>query len=218
MENKSFAEHSKEIGKYLLIDFGIFTALFFICFTLTTKLLPLLLSYYTITSFSLSPLEYLTAQMKVAVLLALIMSLPIIVYSIYRYCKDFVQIKKAILIITISYLLGVIGFFLGSTIFTKAVLQSMQDITPIQTLWGINSILSITASTGFIMAVTLELFILIPLLMKIGLINYEFYKAKRIMLLFGLLVAVAIITPDPTMFTTTILFCPIAVSLEGGFH
>jgi Sec-independent protein secretion pathway component TatC len=78
--------------------------------------------------------------------------------------------------------------------------------------------MALVGNVGLVMALTFQLFILIPIIAKTGLVTYDDYKKKRLVILFILLVLVAIITPDPTMFSTIILFFPVAISLEGGFQ
>lgn len=218
MEEKTVGEHLADLRRYLFFNFILFVIAFVVCFSFVPRLLPYFLQYYNLNLISLSPLEYITTQMKVSLIIGVIFSFPIIVYSIYHYCKEFVYIKSIHLVILISYVLGLIGFFLGITYMSKAILETMKIMTPIESLWNISSVMSLVGNVGLVMALTFQLFILIPILCRTGLISYEGYKKKRLVLLFILLVLIAIITPDPTMFSTSLLFLPVALSLEGGFQ
>ena len=211
-------EHIKELSKYLLYDLAIFTLLFFISFGFSNLILTKLLEYYSIQAYSFAPLDYIQNQMKLAITLAVIFTFPLIIFSIYYYCKEFVKINKIYLLITLSYLLGLAGFLSGITYFSKSILESMINYTTLPTYWSIGSILTLTLSTSIILALTFQLIIAIPILSKIGLINYKDYYPKRKYIMFILVIALAIITPDPTMFSTSILFVPVALSLEGGFQ
>jgi sec-independent protein translocase protein TatC len=215
---RTFKEHITELRNLLFIDFSIFTILFFICFAFSQKILTWAITYYGVTAYSFAPFEYLTGQMKVAVIFALLLSLPILLYSVYLYCKEFVTIKKVLAWIGVVYILGVLGFTLGATYFSKAILQSMVDYTPIATQWSLSSIVTIVGSTALLMAITLQLLLIIPFLKKLHILDYSQYITKRKMLMFILFIAIAIITPDPTMFSTSVLFTPVALSLEGGFQ
>jgi sec-independent protein translocase protein TatC len=93
----------------------------------------------------------------------------------------------------------------------------MLEITPVETIWNVTSVFSLVGTTGLVLALTLELLIIIPILVKIGLIEYKSYSIKRKYILFILFLAIAVLTPDPTLYSTVILFFPAMLSIEAGF-
>jgi sec-independent protein translocase protein TatC len=215
---KTFEEHTKELSIYLLRTMLFFTVAFMVFFAISPYLLSKILSYYAIDVFALTPLEFIKTQMYSGFALAGIITFPVLIYSIYLYCKEFITVPKIFIYIIGSYILGITGFFLGLTYISKNILYSLLNLTPIETLWSISSVSSIVITTSLTMAITLQLLLFIPLLMKMKLIIYESYSKIRKYFIVVILIILAMVTPDPTMFSTSILAIPVFGSVEGGFQ
>jgi Sec-independent protein secretion pathway component TatC len=215
---KPINEHAKELSVYLIKNLIVFGITFVTAFGISPLIISRLLSYYTINVYALTPLEYIKTQLLIGLALATILTIPILVLSVYFYCKEFIAIHKVYLYIFGSYFLSITGFTIGATIASKGILASLLSITPIETLWSISSVISIVITTSLVLAVTTQLLLLIPLLMKLEILRYKSYSTYRKHLIVGVLFILALITPDPTMFSTSILAIPVFGSIEGGFQ
>lgn len=215
---KTFEEHTKDFGQYLLKNLIIFVIFFIIAFAFSPHIINRLLTFYQLNVFALSPLEFIKTQMWASIIFAIIILLPILVYSIYLYCKEFITIKKIFLYISGCYFLGIMGFYLGLTHISKAILESLINVTPIESIWSIFSVFTIIFTTALILGFTMQLLLIIPLLLKVNILKYENYKKFRKYFILVILIILAMVTPDPTMFSTSILALPVYLSIEGGFQ
>jgi sec-independent protein translocase protein TatC len=215
---KTFNEHIKDLTYYFLFNAAIFLIISFGVMAFADNLILLLLEYYGVTAYSFTVMGQINLQITLAFVIGAILTLPIFTYSIYHYCKDFVTIKKWFLFIPASYTLALIGFILGATFFTKRILSTMLSYSYVTTAWSVESIIQVTYTTGLILAITMQLLLVIPILNKIGLLNYSKYSKYRPYIFGMLYIAIMWITPDPNPINAGMLMMPSLVSIEGGFQ
>jgi sec-independent protein translocase protein TatC len=217
MITKTYNEHAVEFVKYISKTFIIFGILTLILFPLSNFFIMKLIDYYAIEVYSLEPLDFIKTQFMFSIMISFILSLPIFIITIYNYCKEFIKINKIYLYITLIYLLGIFGFGIGLIFTSKLILNSLLNLIPITTLWSISSVSFIVFSTSLLIAFSFQLLVIIPFLMKLGIINYNQYHFNRKYFIMGLVVLLALLTPDTTMFSTSILAIPVFCCVEGGF-
>jgi Sec-independent protein secretion pathway component TatC len=217
MEEKTIAEHIHELKKHFIIIAFAFVAFIIIWFTFSKVILLMLIEYYAITPYALGPMDLIEVQLKFAAVMALVSLTPVLLYSMYSYCKEFINLRNPITWILNSFVLGLIGAFIGMTIVSKITLDTFKKITFIEYTWSVKEILGLVTANMLILAITLQLLLIIPLLCSMNLVTYRQYASKRWYILLLSLVGIAIVNPDPAMFSTFILYCPVVFSLEGGF-
>jgi sec-independent protein translocase protein TatC len=206
----------KDVIAYVVAGLAAYGLFFVLTFIFSKKAILQLLNYYDIAAYSFSPLDTLNVQMTFSVYISITLTIPILLYLVYLYTKEFSPFKRISLIILVSAALATIGFIFGITVISKIILESFQTLTFTEYQWGLESIIELVLSTGLLMACILQFILIIPCLMRYSIFPYEQYKKKRFYVLFILLLIIAIITPDTTMVSNLALFVPLVVSVEGG--
>jgi sec-independent protein translocase protein TatC len=211
------SEHITAVRNILLRAGLIGLATFILTFLLSNRIIEWLIQYFSLRIYAFSPFESLNAQFYLSIGITAILFIPYFLTEIYVYAKDEFKIPKFWRTISISYLLAVGGFILGSIFISKQILEIFKETSLFYNMWSALSVLSISITTGLAVAAALQLFIIIPLLTKLGILSYSDYTKQRIYIIVGLLLIVTFITPDPTMVSAGLLMVPILGSLEGGF-
>lgn len=214
---KTVGEHLSDLKSYLLVNIVSIIVLLGFYFSYSKRILNLLLRYYGISGYVFSPFESLQIQLNFSLFMAIITVIPIAVMSLYFYCREFVRIEAVLLWAMNSFVLGLIGAFVGATYVSKYVLDNLVSLSFAGSMWGINNIFNVVISISFTLALILQLVLIIPFLTKIGLISGNFYRKKRVYILFIFFIIICFITPDPTLLTSLLLFIPLTIVIEFGF-
>ena len=166
-----------------------------------------------------SPTEAFMAFVKLAMIIGLIASLPIILYEVIAFINPGLKRKERRLLfslipsgITLFLLGSLFAWFIALPIMWKFFL-SFQD-GGITALWTIGEVVSFVVEILLICGLVFELPLLVILAAKLGLISYEKMAASRRMTYFLILCAVAIITPTPDAFTCLVVSVPIVILFE----
>ena len=162
----------------------------------------------------------ITIYVEASILLAVIVALPYIAYELYMFIapglypheKKF--IKTFIFSFSILFIVGVIyGYYLIMPL-TFQILIYFAVLLGSEQLFDIADFYNLTflglAMTGFFF--TLPLFLVLA--MKFGVVSPETLSKNKRYIYVGLLIITAIITPDPTPVSMTLLSLPFIVFYE----
>lgn len=214
---KTFQSHLKELLSKAFIVFIIFGLLFVLFFSISRTIINFMLHYYGIVAYSLSPIEGISAQMDVGLILAGVFILPIITYQLYKFIRpSFNKLPRFIEFIIASEILGLIGFLFGILVFAKYIMGVLVGYSIGNPIWGITSIIKTSMAFGLSFALSIQIILIVPLVIGIGLIKRESFTGKFRYLTFLIILIIAglIMPPDP--FSMMLLTIPTYGSFEIG--
>jgi sec-independent protein translocase protein TatC len=219
---KSRKEHLQELKMEgvrlilpMIICFGIF-------FTFSKSIVIYILDYYNIpldNVVSLNPFESLQTSFSIAGGLTLLFCLPLVLNAALRYSKEAVGLviyKKSTKLIWKSYVLAIIGVMLGVFLFSKLVLGNLMNAYTLTSAnWSIFAVFSLIMTMSITLALTMQMVLIIPSVVHIGLIDKTLLKKFRFLVVVIILIASAVATP-PDVFSMFLMFIPIYGAYEIG--
>ena len=169
-----------------------------------------------------TPTEAFWTYMKVAVILGLFISMPAILYQVWRFVAPGLHAherKYAAPFILVSSLLFLLG---GAFAMLGVIPFAMQFLVNFGQQQGLQPMITISASIDFILKFTLafglvfELPVVITILSMIGVVTPQFLsKNRKYAILINFIIA-AILTPTPDVFNQFLMAAPMCVLYEVG--
>lgn len=166
-----------------------------------------------------SPMEAILVTFKASIYAGVVISSPIIVYEIWAFVSPGLTKKERRTIILA--LIPTLALFLVGALFAYFVMLpvtlrfffsfSYKVSTP---LFGLDQTLSFVFSMLFIFGVIFQFPLIIAVLVQLGVVTHEFLASRRKYALLVLFVVAAIITPDPTVVSQTLVGVPLYVLYE----
>jgi|688.fasta_scaffold408557_3 sec-independent protein translocase protein TatC len=209
-------DHIAELKRLLVTKLVIGTVLFFIFFFMSEYLINLLLTYYGIKVYALSPIESINVQMNFSFILTLIILLPLLILDIMKFIQPAYELKKFKRNVIQSLTLSIIGYIVGITIFSKVILNSLVSSSVFETMISASSIFSFANIMGIALAITFNIILIIPLLVKYNIINTTYLNKSRPVIIIVTLLFAGIITPGIDIFSQMVISVPMLVSFETG--
>lgn len=218
-EIKTVKEHLNDLKKILLRIVIIAGIVFFLGFAISEKIIIYLINYFELELFSLAPLEFVKTQLIISLYLTIAFTLPFILVQIYNFSKPMTTKKtqkKSVFYFFYSLSLAIIGFLFGVFLFSRFSLDFFATLPEqVSPLWGIYSSISFIMLSGFAFAITTQIIIIIPVLVKTGLINLKTIKKSRgIVIILALAISAIVTSPDPI--TQVLMSVPMYVCFEAG--
>ncbi len=168
---------------------------------------------------SYSPLEWTFARIKLSLVFALAISIPLSFYQLYRFAAKGLYPNERrffLKVIPASFLLFIlgtaIGYFLVLPAMFKYILFYSGDVATAQlsvqdTLSAVTTIL-----IGF--GVVFQLPLLVVFAVKMGLVQYQTLKKQRILIYSAIMAFSLFLTPDPTFIAQLVVALLLAVLFE----
>ena len=212
-------EHLHELKKRLIKISISAIIVFFISFLISEKIIIFLIRYFSLELFSLAPLEFIRTQLVVSIYLTLAFIIPFLLVQIYLYSKPIMKIQtkqKAIIYFFNSLMLAILGFIFGVFIFSKFSLDFFAALpTEVSAFWGVYSTIIFIIMSGFAFALTAQLIIIIPVLVKTGIVDVKTLKKSRAaVIVIALFVSAIVTSPDPL--TQVLMGVPMYLCFETG--
>jgi sec-independent protein translocase protein TatC len=167
----------------------------------------------------LRPAEALMAQLKTALLNGILVSLPVILWQVgsFLWPALYSHERKYLLIylpfIFLMFCSGLIfGFFVIVRLGYEFLLSFATD--NIQPMISLDTYLSFVLSSMLMCGAIFLLPILVLLLSRIGILKAAFLWKQQRIIIIGLAVLVALITPTIDAFSMILIFCPLLILLE----
>ena len=166
-----------------------------------------------------SPLEWTLARLKLCLIFALALSIPLFFYELYRFAakglypnerRFFIKVIPASFLL---FMLGTaIGYFLVLPVMFRYILFYSGDMATAQ-LSVQNTVSAVTTIlAGF--GVVFQLPLLVVFAVKMGLVQYQTLKKQRILVYSAILAFSLFITPDPTFIAQIVVAILLAVLFE----
>lgn len=165
------------------------------------------------------PVEFIFAELKVALLIALVLAIPVILYEILAFVKPGLKGKErnALKLIMPSFiLLFLCGIVFAYFIFMKVALYFLANLATlagIANLWSLNAFISFVFYTALSFGFIFQLPLLMIVLKKMGIVNPTILVGKRRYVYIILLLIAAVITP-PDIITQIIIVVPLILLYE----
>jgi len=168
----------------------------------------------------MSPFAVLEVYMFISLILGLVISSPFVSYELYNFLNPALHKpeKKMMFQFVASFAgLFILGFALGyflvvpTTMRTLFGFSSMLNLTPYYDFAEFYSMIGLSL---FVCSILFTFPIYIVLLIKAGILRTEQLTKSRKFLYGGVLILIALVDPDPTIITESILFLPIVILTE----
>jgi sec-independent protein translocase protein TatC len=166
-----------------------------------------------------SPLEWMFARLKLSMVFALAISVPLFFYQLYRFAGKGLYPNERrffLKVIPLSFLLFIlgaaIGYFIVLPVMFKYILFYSGDMATAQlsvqdTLSAVTTILA-----GF--GIVFQLPLLVIFAVKMGLVKYETLKKQRIIIYSAIMAFSLFLSPDPTFIAQIVVALLLAILFE----
>ena len=162
-------------------------------------------------------------SVELSIVIALLVTIPVLIYEIYQYVKpalyqhELRAIRKYIWIATVLFYAGVfIGYYLvfpallRISLFWSCLFGFIQLLT---TSGFLSTFIATLLFAGFLF----ETPVIIALLTQTGLITPDTLSKNRPYIYFGVLFVIALVNPDPTLVSTLLWFIMFIALFEVGY-
>jgi len=214
----SFLDHLDELRGRLIKCFIAVIIFSIVAFFFSDKLIDLISKPLPGVYF-MGPAEALSVRMKIALILGVIVSSPVILYQLWQFVvpglleKEVKIVTPLVFFSTISFLIGAsFAFFVVLPYMVKFLLSFGTD--KLHPWIKIDDYLSFVGYTTLIFGAVFELPIVSYFLGKIGIISSKTLRKGRRYAVVATLIISALVTPTPDAFNMMLLAVPLYVLYE----
>ena len=222
---KKVISHIEEL-RSRIISIVIFLVLFFI---LGTLLSPIIIKKIVgditvqgVKLVSLSPLELIYTQIKIGLIIAFALTLPLLIYHAVKFIKPGLKKKEIPLLRTTlpaMIILFAIGAVFAYFIFLKVSIGFLADLSSmadVSNMWSIEKFVGFVVGMCFFLGLIFEVPLVVWILGKLGLVKASTLKKKRAHVYVGVFILAAVLTP-PDVITQILVAIPLIVLFEISF-
>ncbi|WP_026478966.1 twin-arginine translocase subunit TatC [Alkaliphilus transvaalensis] len=172
----------------------------------------------TLNFIYLSPADLFIAYIKIAVVVGVVITLPIILYHIWRFILPSMDPKQRVQVLVVNFL-SMVFFLLGAAfayyVITPLTLEFFVKMSreQIEPLFSFSSYMGFVGSLLLSFGVTFQLPNLVMLLTKFNIVTPKLLKKSRKFIMLGIFVLAAFLTP-PDIISQTLLAVPMLLLLE----
>ncbi|HVA34319.1 MAG TPA: twin-arginine translocase subunit TatC, partial [Candidatus Baltobacteraceae bacterium] len=167
------------------------------------------------------PADAVWAIFKFAIYIAIVFGLPVILFQIWMFVVPAINPKtrKAVYIyVAPSIVLAAAGIAFAHFLVLPRVIGALLTITDTiaQPVFGIESTINLVLLLFLAFALIFQTPVIMILLARIGLVNSKFLRTNRKYIGFGMMVVGAVLAPDGSPLTMTLLAAPMYVLFESS--
>ena len=220
--NKNFWEHFNDLKNLLIKLFLVWL----VCTCLTLFFSNEIFEVFTSplgdkTLRALSPIEPVMMLIKIHALTGALIALPFWLYFLWGYLASVLESKekKFVLFYTLaSIFLSTIGIVYAYFSLIPSSIEILTNLAPanIELEITANEYLNFFISIVLILILVFQVPIAVYGLIKTGIVTREMYYQKRKFTYFFVVVAMAVLTPTPDIFTLLLIIVPVLGLLEGA--
>lgn len=196
-----------------------FIVMFFVFFNMSPYIIEYMIDYLSLYNVvSLSPTESIITQFNLSFSLAILFSIPIFIYLIYKFIRSelsVMQRRKIIKTVFLSCTLSFIGIILSIILFSRYLFKYFISHSIVSIMWSINSIISFIIISAVSFSIMMQIIIIIPSLTRLNILNIERLKKMRLSILIISMIISALITP-PDIISLWLMVIPLYSSYEIG--
>jgi sec-independent protein translocase protein TatC len=218
-----FTEHLRELRTRLFICVGTVFGIAVLALWPAQQLIPIITRTYfhgmKLNAFG--PADAVWAIFKFAIYIAIVIGLPVILYQTWMFVVPAIHPKtrKAVYIyVAPSIVLAAAGIAFAHFLVLPRVVGALLTITSsiAEPVFGIESTINLVLLLFLAFALIFQTPVVMILLARIGLINSKWLRTNRKYIGFGMLVLGAILAPDGSPLTMTLLAAPMYVLFESS--
>jgi len=218
-----FTEHLRELRTRLFICVGTVFGIAVLALWPAQQLIPMITRTYfhgmKLNAFG--PADAVWAIFKFAIYIAIVIGLPVILYQIWMFVVPAINPKtrKAVYVyVAPSIVLAAAGIAFAHFLVLPRVVGALLTITDTiaQPVFGIESTINLVLLLFLAFALIFQTPVVMILLARIGLVNSRFLRTNRKYIGFGMMVVGAVLAPDGSPLTMTLLAAPMYVLFESS--
>ena len=219
---QSLIEHLEELRKRIIVVVSFFILCSGIGIFLSGPLIRYISDYFKgqgIQIIVTSPLEFISAQLKLALLLGLILCLPIIIYETILFIKPALKNREKrmlLFFLPASVLLFVLGLIFSIVVLKTGLwfLAKLAQSFGVLNLWSLSQLIDFIFTTSLCLGLVFQFPILLLIITKLGIITPESIKGKRRLWYVGIFVIAAVVTPTVDPITMLVVAIPLLFLFE----
>jgi sec-independent protein translocase protein TatC len=218
-----FTEHLRELRGRLIVCVTTVFGIAVLALWPAQMLIPIITRTYfhgmKLNAFG--PADAVWAIFKFAIYIAIVIGLPVILYQIWMFVVPAIHPKtrRAVYIyVAPSILLAAAGIAFAHFLVLPRVIGALLTITSsiAEPVFGIESTINLVLLLFLAFALIFQTPVVMILLARIGLINSGFLRSNRKYIGFGMMVVGAVLAPDGSPLTMTLLAAPMYVLFESS--
>lgn len=210
-----------EIRKRLLFTFSLFLISSILGFVYYEKIINLLLSVFKVGNVNIvftSPFQFFTLAVNLGLMVGIAISLPLIIVQLLSFLKPALkknEFKLIISLIPLSILLFILGLVFGVGIMKYIVTLFYQKSLELNigNFLDISMLLSKIALTGALMGLAFQFPIAITILIRLGVIERQFFVKQR-PFAYGTALIFAALLPPTDILSLLLLTLPLVFLFE----
>jgi sec-independent protein translocase protein TatC len=218
-----FTEHLRELRQRLFICMGTIFGIAILALWPAQQLIPMIARTYFhgIKLNAFGPADAVWAIFKFAIYIAIVIGLPVILYQVWMFVVPAIHPKtrKAVYIyVAPSIVLAAAGLAFAHFLVLPRVVGALLNITSTiaEPVFGIESTINLVLLLFLAFALIFQTPVVMILLARIGLVNSAFLRTNRKYIGFGMMVVGAVLAPDGSPLTMTLLAAPMYVLFESS--
>lgn len=222
-DNLTYAEHLGVLKKYLIAPTIIFLVIFIIAYSYSNAIMTFVIQDARQIGFTfvyLAPQEVLIQQLRIAFTLAVLVSIPLVIFVVYVFISPVITLPHKILkglgLELASIFLYLVGFTFTYKIllpFTLRYLYSIGTIADINANISLENFISLFVTFMVVLGTIFELPLVVIILTKWGILNPNILKKIRPIVIVLIFVIAAIVTP-PDVVSQLMVAVPMLVLFE----
>ena len=217
-----FTEHLRELRNRLFICVVTIAALAVLALWPASKLIPILSGHYFpgIVLNAFGPADAIWSIFKLSLYIAIVLGLPVILFQIWMFVVPAVNPKTRRMVywyVAPSLVLAAAGIAFAHYLVLPRVIQGLLHWTEsvhAQATFGIEATINLILLLLLAFAIVFQTPVVMLLCARIGLIDSGLLRKYRKYIGFGMLVVGAVLAPDGSPLTMTLLAAPMYVLFE----
>ncbi len=210
-----------EIRKRLLFTLSLFLISSILGFVYYEKIIDVLLAVFKIGSINIvftSPFQFFTLAVNLGLIIGVMVSLPIIIIQLLSFLKPALkknEFKLIIYLIPFSLILFVMGLIFGVGIMKYIVTLFYQKSLELNigNFLDISMLLSKIALTGALMGIAFQFPIAITILIRLGVLDTQFFVKQRFFA-YGIALVFGALLPPTDILSLVLLTLPLVFLFE----
>ena len=218
-----FTEHLRELRNRLMVCVGTVLGIAVLALWPAQQLIPIITRTYFsgIKLNAFGPADAIWAIFKFAIYIAIIIGMPVLLYQIWMFVVPAIHPKTRRHVyryIWPTLLLAPAGIAFAHYLVIPRVIGALLRITATiaNPVFGIESTINLVLLLFLAFALIFQTPVVMVLLARIGLVNSTLLRRYRKYIGFGIMVGGAVLAPDGSPITMSLLAAPMYVLFEGS--
>jgi sec-independent protein translocase protein TatC len=218
-----FTEHLRELRQRLIICISTVLALAVLALWPAQQLIPLIARTYFhgIQLNAFGPADAVWAIFKFAIYIAIVLGLPVLLYQTWMFVVPAIHPRtrgQVYRYVSPSIFLAAGGIAFAHYLVMPRVIGALLSITSTVAtpVFGIEATINLVLLLFLAFALIFQTPVVMILLARIGLINAAFLRKNRKYIGFGMMVAGAVLAPDGSPITMSLLAAPMYILFESS--